>query len=204
MKVLKGLLVAVAAIVLLFVAVGLLVLPAQVHVERSTAIEASPAQVYQLVASMRRFNEWSPWADLDPAARYEYSGPGEGVGARMTWHSDKPEVGAGSQEVVAAVPGREVRVRLSFEGQGEAMSGFMLEPRDMGTVATWFFDMDLGMNPLMRWMGLVIDGPIGADYEKGLSRLKAAAERDAADALATEAAAQGGTADAAETPAVPE
>jgi uncharacterized protein YndB with AHSA1/START domain len=195
MKILKGLFIAALALVAVFVGVGLLFLPASVHVERSTVIDASPAEVYPLVASLERFNEWSPWAGLDPAAVYEFTGPAAGVGARMTWRSDKPEVGAGSQEVIAAVENREVTVRLAFEGQGEALAGWTLEPQGEGTLATWSFDMDLGMNPVMRWMGLMIDGPIGADYEFGLSRLKEVAEQEAAEARAVEAAARAGPGD---------
>jgi hypothetical protein len=196
MKILKGLFIAVLALVVVFVVVGLLILPASVHVERSAVVEASPAEVYPLIASLERFNEWSPWADLDPAAVYDFTGPAAGIGARMTWRSDKPEVGAGSQEVIAATENREVTVRLAFEGQGEALAGWTLRPRGEGTLATWSFDMPLGMNPVMRWMGLMIDGPIGADYERGLARLKNVAEQEAAEARAVEAAAQAGTGDA--------
>ncbi len=196
MKILKGLFIVVLALVAVFIVVGLLFLPAGVHVERSAVIEAAPAEVYPLVASLERFNEWSPWADLDPAAVYEFKGPATGIGARMTWRSDRPEVGAGSQEVIAATENREVQVRLTFDGQGEALSGWTLRPQGEGTLATWSFDMDLGMNPVMRWMGLMIDGPIGADYERGLGRLKEVAEREAAEARAVEAAAQTGTGDA--------
>ena len=70
------------------------------------------------------------------------------------------------------------------------------------TRATWSFDMDVGMNPLMRWMGLIIDGPIGADYERGLARLKELAERDAAEARAREA--EAAAAETAEPPAAVE
>ena len=41
----------------------------------------------------------------------------------------------------------------------------------------------------------MIDGPIGADYERGLSRLKEVAEQEAAEARAVEAAAQAGPGD---------
>lgn len=181
MKALKILFIAAVALVGLFVIVGLM-LPREVHVERTTLIDAPKEQVFPLVSGFARFNEWSPWADLDPEATYVLSGPEQGIGARMEWHSDKPEVGSGAQEVVAIQPGREVRVRLSFEGQGEAGSTMLLAGGTDSTRATWSFDMDLGMNPVMRWMGLMIDGPIGADYEKGLSRLKALAEAEAAAA----------------------
>ena len=41
-----------------------------------------------------------------------------------------------------------------------------------GTKITWGFDSDLGMNPIARWMGLMFDSWIGADYETGLANLK--------------------------------
>jgi len=36
----------------------------------------------------------------------------------------------------------------------------------------WGFATDMGMNPIARWMGLMMDRWVGADYQKGLARLK--------------------------------
>ena len=41
---------------------------------------------------------------------------------------------------------------------------------------TWGFAADTGFNPVARYFGLVLDRAIGPDYERGLARLKAAAE----------------------------
>ena len=196
MKAVKILLLALAVLAGIFVVVGLL-LPRQVELERSTRIDASPSQVYAMVDGYGRFNEWSPWAGLDPATRYEYSGPERGVGARMRWQSDSPEVGTGSQEIIAAEPDRSVTTRLVFEGQGEAQAAMRLEPDGSGTRATWSFEMDLGMNPVTRWIGLMIQGPVGADYERGLASLKALAEREAREAETPVETAEPPAADAA-------
>jgi len=45
-----------------------------------------------------------------------------------------------------------------------------------GTRLTWGFVTDTGFNPMMRWMGVMLDDWVGADYEAGLARLKALAE----------------------------
>ena len=37
---------------------------------------------------------------------------------------------------------------------------------------TWGFESDLGMNPMARWMGLMMDSLVGGDYEQGLANLK--------------------------------
>lgn len=184
MKVLRALLVILVALAGLLAVVGLL-LPDRLDVERSTRIAAGQDLVYELVAGFDRFNDWSPWAGLDPATRYTVSGPPQGVGARMEWHSDTPRVASGSQEIVAADPPRQVRIRLVFDGQGEAFSTLRLVRAGAGTKVSWRFTMELGMNPVTRWIGfLVADRSVGADYERGLARLKELAEAEAAAAAA--------------------
>ena len=66
-----------------------------------------------------------------------------------------------------------IRSARVFDGTGEALSTMRLEPVDAGTRVTWRIDMDLGMNPLNRWIGLMVDDWVGADHARGLGRLKA-------------------------------
>ena len=175
MVVVKWILTVVVALAMLFFGIALF-LPNTVHVERSTVIAAPAATVFTLVNGFVRFNQWSPWADLDPATAYTYDGPTAGVGAKMTWASDDPDVGAGSQEVVASTPWQEVRTRIDFVGEGRADSTLRLAPAAGGVEVTWSFDVDLGFNLVGRWFGLMFDALIGPDYEKGLGRLKTLAE----------------------------
>ena len=175
MKILKRLFYAAAGLVAVLLAIGLF-LPTTAHVERSIATTASPASVYDVVSSFRRFNEWSPWFDLDPQAQYTYSGPEHGVGAKMSWSSPKPEVGSGSQEIVAVDPGRSVTTKLDFGDQGQATARLEIAPEGTGSRVTWGFDTSFEGNFLGRYFGPFFDRMIGPDYEKGLARLKAIAE----------------------------
>lgn len=170
-KILLGFLVLVVALVL----IGFL-LPSTAHVERSTTIEAPPATVFALVNSFRSFNKWSPWADRDPETEYLFEGPEIGVGARMSWSSENPQVGVGSQEITLSEPHSRVESQLDFGPQGTAQAFFALEPVEVGTRVTWGFDTDFRMNLISRYMGLMFDNWIGADYEAGLAKLKALAE----------------------------
>jgi hypothetical protein len=163
----------------LCVVVGLF-LPGSAHVERSVVTSASPGTVYGIVSSYRRFNEWSPWFDLDPQARYTYAGPESGVGAKMTWTSDKQSVGSGSQEILAVEPDRMVKVKLDFGSQGTSISTLTIAPEGAGSRVTWAFDTSFEGNFPGRYFGLMFDKWIGGDYEKGLARLKSLAERAAA------------------------
>jgi effector-binding domain-containing protein/uncharacterized protein YndB with AHSA1/START domain len=162
-------------LVVLLAGIGML-LPRMRHVERSTTIGAPPATVFALVNGYRLFNKWSPWFELDPAARYTYEGPDFGVGARMAWTSEKKDVGSGSQEIVESRPHEAVKVKLDFGGQGTAMAQWTLAPEGEGTKVTWGLDADMGAGPIGRWFGLMMDGMVGKDYEKGLAGLKTLAE----------------------------
>ena len=166
----------VVAVVLLIAVIGML-LPTAVHVERSISIKAEPEKIYALVNDFREFNSWSPWAEYDPdGTTYEYSGSGMGVGARMSWASEHPNVGVGAQEIIESEPNRMVRSKLVFDGfDAPTFASFILEPAAGGTRVTWTFDSE--MNSLLgRYMGLMMDGWVGADYERGLANLKELAE----------------------------
>jgi effector-binding domain-containing protein len=175
MAVVKKVLIAIVVIVAVLAVVSLF-LPRQVHVERSASIAAPRATVFALLNGYKRFNEWSPWAAMDPNAKYTYSGPDAGVGAKMAWVGDPKSVGSGSQEIVESQPYERVKSALDFGDQGKATALFVLAKQDAGTKVTWGFDTDLGMNPVARYFGLMFDRMIGKDYEKGLAGLAALAE----------------------------
>ena len=176
-KLLKAIVWILAALVVIFVGGGYL-LPSEVAMQRQTVINAPPEKVFALVGGYKRFNEWSPWAELDPKAVYTFEGPESGVGAKMSWASNDPNVGAGSQTITEHVPNSRVAVDLDFGAMGKSQSYWDLKPEGTGTSATWGFKMKLdGM--MDRWFGLLMERFIGPDYEKGLARVKALAEKEA-------------------------
>lgn len=128
------------------------------------------------MSNPKLFSEWSPWSKLDPKMKVEYSGPESGVGAMMKWQSDESSVGNGSWKVVDAIENESLDIAMDFGEQGTASSYFRLKPSGDKTSVTWGFDTDAGMNPMMRWFGLLLDQMIGTEYEKGLSTLKTIVE----------------------------
>jgi uncharacterized protein YndB with AHSA1/START domain len=175
MRMLKKLLLGLAVLVVLLLAAGLF-LPKSMHVERSIVTSASPERVFSLVDGFARFNEWSPWAELDPDTVYKYSGPPSGVGARMEWTSQDSSVGTGSQEVIAIEPGRSVTNRLDFGPQGTATARIDIVPDGTGSRVTWSMDSSFEDDYFGRYFGLFMEKFVGRDYEKGLAKLKALAE----------------------------
>lgn len=176
----------VLVIVLLLLAVAFF-LPRNTQLARSITIQAPPAALFDRLNTFQGFNEYSPWFDRDPRALYKWSGPTSGVGARMEWDSKNPQVGKGSQEIMASEPYRRVVTRLDFGAGGRNDAGWLIEPLGGGAKVTWTLNADAGLNPLNRWIGLFLERLVGPDYEKGLARLKIIAERDAAPPAAASA-----------------
>ena len=160
----------------ILLAAGAYLLPRHVIIERSATIDAPPADVFPLVNSLKRGEEWSPWLGRDPGTTLTYEGPDEGVGAKMAWDSENPQVGSGKQEITLSTPDERVETALDFGAQGPAKAWFVLAPEGDGTVLTWGLDADMGNNPIGRWMGLMMDKWVGGDYEAGLVNIKALAE----------------------------
>ena len=175
MSTLKKIVLALVGLVVLLAGIGLL-LPRQVHVERSIVIDAPRATVFALVDGFKQFNKWSPWAGLDPNAKYTVEGPEFGVRAKQSWVGNPKTVGSGSQEIIEAEPLTRVKSRLEFGDNPPATAEFALAPEGSGTHVTWSFDSDMGPRPIGRYFGLMMDRWIGPDYERGLAGLKTLAE----------------------------
>jgi hypothetical protein len=88
--------------------------------------------------------------------------------------------------IAAIEPDSRVDMEVVFVEEGSAHATVVLEPAGAGTKVTWGLDTDLGFNPIGRYFGMMMDGMVGPDYEKGLARLKAAAEAPPPPAVADE------------------
>jgi len=174
MRFLKGFLITVAVIVVALVAIAF-VLPKTAHVERSMLINRPASQIFGVLNDPHRFNAWSPWFDLDPAAKYTYSGPATGVGAKFAWVGNK-DVGSGSQEIIAAKPDESLKVQLDFGDMGRPTADFLLVPAGTATKVTWTLDQSFEGSLVGRYFGLMMDSMVGKDYERGLAKLKTLVE----------------------------
>lgn len=174
MRFLKGVLTVVAILVVALVVTAFF-LPKTAHVERSATIDRPRSEVFGVLNNIHRFNAWSPWFDLDPAAKYTYSGPQAGVGAKVAWVGSK-DVGSGSQEIVASQPNEALKLQLDFGDMGRPVAEFHLVPAGQGTKVTWTLDQSFEGSLVGRYVGLMLDSMVGKDYEKGLAKLKTLVE----------------------------
>ncbi len=154
---------------------GSFLLPAQAVVTRSTEIAAPPAKVFAIVGDLRRFREFSPWADLDPNIDYKFEGTESGLGQIMRWSSNNPEIGTGTQTIIDYDPPNYLALAVNLGSMGRSVASWDIVPSNTGTRVTWGFKSKLKGIPA-KWFGLMFDRRIGDDYEKGLAKLKEVAE----------------------------
>jgi uncharacterized protein YndB with AHSA1/START domain len=147
-------------------------------VERSTTIQAPPEKVYEQVVDFHRWSAWSPWEELDPSLQRTYAGPDSGVGATYAWSGNR-KAGQGRMEITEASEPSLVRVDLRFEKPFKSRSdtSFAIRPEGTGSAVTW--SMTGAKTLPLKIFGIFrsMDALIGPDFEKGLARLKATAER---------------------------
>ena len=172
MRIVKRLLAAILILVIALVAVSYL-LPRDIKVARSIEINAPASEVFAQVNGLKAGADWSPWLKRDPDVQLTYSGPDTGVGSKLEWTSEHPQVGSGKQEIVESIENEKVLTALDFGDMGTATAAVILVENSGVTTITWDMETDMGMNPIGRYMGLMMDKWVGADYEHGLANLKA-------------------------------
>jgi hypothetical protein len=142
-------------------------------VERSKVVSAPPDRVHDAIADFHRWEQWSPWHDIDPEMTTSYSGAESGVGAVYEWSGNR-KAGQGRMEITGNTP-QEVTVDLRFlkPFKAENTTTFRLAPEGDGTRVTWTM---VGPRTFMtKVMGIFksMDAMVGPDFEKGLDRLDA-------------------------------
>lgn len=169
MKVLKFFGISVVVLVILFFGIAMF-LPSEVHVERSLVIPASEEIVFTHINDLRKWKNWSPWHKMDPDMAITYEGFLQGEGASYRWKSDK--VGSGQLTITESHPNQYIATKMDFMEEGTATGYYRFESVDGGTQVTWAFEIDMGTNPVDKYVGLLMDRMIGSDFERGLNNLK--------------------------------
>ncbi|MEX1060686.1 MAG: SRPBCC family protein [Methyloceanibacter sp.] len=173
---LKKILIALAAIVLIF-AVVVALQPSEFQMERSTKIAAPQADIFAQVNDFHKWDAWSPWAKLDPAAKVGFEGPPEGEGTVMTW-SGNSEVGEGKMTLTESRPSELVKTRVDMVKpfEGTSTSEFTFKPEGDQTAVTW--SVAAHHNFIEKALCLVMGGKAMMSdlMEKGLAQMKSVVE----------------------------
>jgi hypothetical protein len=173
LKILIGL-----AVILVLLLIVVATRPSDFRYSRSLAIAAPPGVLFGQINDLRKFQDWNPWAKVDPNAKIEYTGPSSGIGAAYSWAGNN-DVGEGEMTIVESKPGELVRARMDFKKPMQAThdAEFTFQPDGGKTLVTWSMS---GRNNFMgKAFGMVVDCDkmVGDQFAKGLATLKTLSEK---------------------------
>lgn len=154
--------------------------PSDFKVTRSILIDTTPEKPFDQVNDFHKWENWSPWAKLDPAMKTTYSGPTSGNRAAYSWVGNS-SVGSGRMTINSSDPYDHIGIDLEFTRPFSAFhkTDFIFRIDGDRTNVTW--TMTGKNNFVSKAFGLFVDMDkmIGTDFEKGLAQLKNIAEADA-------------------------
>lgn len=168
MKLLKTIGISILGLIILLVIVGFF-LPSKSIVERSMVINASPAVVFEQVNTLKNWEKWSPWKEMDPEMVNTYGEKPSGVGAYYSWIG--PASGEGKLTITESQAHSMIKSDLDFGKMGIAKCDYYFEDTEGGTKMTWKFESDLGGNPINRWVGLLMNGMLEEQFDMGMSKM---------------------------------
>ena len=165
--------IALGLLVLLVLCIGIgFFLPAKQQIERSIIVRGNAGEVFNLVATLKRWPDWTAWTTnrfSDMTLRFE--GAESGVGAMMI--AAGKSSGDGTVKIVGADPTSGIAYTLDFNHGMQVFAGAIRYTNTPdGLRVMWTLDADLGMNPLKRWAGLGMGSLMGGDMGHGLAKLK--------------------------------
>ena len=179
MKILKKILIAIAAIIAIALITALFV-KKEYAIERTISINQPKEAVFNYIKYLKNQDNYSKWAMMDPNMKKNYTGTDGTIGFISAWESDNKHVGKGEQEIIKITDGERMDVKLRFKTPYEAENDayFITEALSANeTKVTWGFT---GAFPSpMNLMGVFMnmDKEVGGDFETGLANLKKLLEK---------------------------
>ena len=175
-KIIVGTLLVLVVIVAVF-SVLVVMQPNEYSITRSETIAAPQPAVFAQVNDFHNWQEWSPWAKLDPKAKATFEGADAGPGAIFKW-SGNDEVGEGKMTITDTQPNDLIRIKLDFirPMTDTANTEFKFAPEGDKTKVTWTMSGTRGFMGKAVCLVMNMDKMVGGDFEKGLANMKTKVE----------------------------
>ena len=167
-----------AVVILLVVFVIVVALqPSHYRIARSTTISAMPADVFAQLNDLHKFQDWSPWAKLDPEMKQTYEGAATGAGAAYAWEGNK-KVGQGRMSITESKENELVSMKLEFikPFASVATTEFALKTEHNLTSLTWSMSGENNFIAKGFCLFMNMDKMVGGDFEKGLAQMQIVSE----------------------------
>ncbi len=171
MKILKGVLIGILALVVIILIVAA-ILPKTFSSERQIVINKPRSEVFEYIKYVKNQDNYGVWQLSEPDLKKTYEGTDGTVGFKYSW--DGKKLGKGSQTISNIVEGERMETKLDF-GFGDPATSHLIT-KDAGAGQTTVIWGLSGKSPYpLNIMSLFFD--VGDDFEKGLANLKAVLEK---------------------------
>ncbi|MRH99919.1 polyketide cyclase [Kriegella sp. EG-1] len=151
-----------------------LIAPTNYNVSRSIEVSRPKQEVFDYLRSLKKMDEWSPWAKKDPNMKKTFTGIDGEVGCISHWVGNK-EVGEGEQEIKKIVNGERIDSELRFLKPWKSTSDCYLTVNDTtpnNTIVTWGFTGKNKFPMSIMTLFMSMDKMVGKDFEAGLAAMK--------------------------------
>lgn len=164
----------IALVIILF-----LIAPKTYDVFRTVEIARPKGEVFDYLRSLKKMDEWSPWAKKDPNMKKTFTGTDGEVGCVSHWIGNK-EVGEGEQEIKNIIDGERIESELRFLKPFKSTSDCYIDVESLdneNTQVKWGFsgDYKFPMNIMSFFKNM--DAFVGPDFEEGMASLKEVLEK---------------------------
>ncbi len=163
----------VVLLLLLAAAVVGFFLPRDYTVEKSITINAKPSRIHELVGDLKRWDEWTPWKEMDPTVVVTLGKETKGFGASQTWTSKD---GVGFLQFTASDEDKGIGYDMKLD-DWQSKGAIRYERIGDGTNVTWSMTGDVDMPVIGGYFALLMPRMVGPAFEKGLAKLKTEAEK---------------------------
>jgi len=173
LRILRTLVLTLVLLMIGFLVVGFF-LPTEYRVSRQIEIDAPPEAVHAYVGDLSRWDEWTPWKEMDPALKITLGEKTAGVGASQSWTGSD---GPGSLEFKKSSPRDGVEFALYLqEGQEPIDAALQYAVANGKTNVEWSMAGDFDLPVFGGYMAWMVEKIVGPTYERGLESLKSKVE----------------------------
>ncbi len=174
MRIVKNILLGIAAVVVLALITAFFV-DKDYAVERQVTINKSKQEVFDYVKHLKNQDNFSKWANIDPAMKKSYSGTDGQPGFVSAWESERDDVGKGEQEIKSIEDGKRIDYELRFKEPfaSTAPAYITTESIDENTTkVAWGFKGHMSYPTNLMLLFMNMEEKIGDDFQEGLEKLK--------------------------------
>ena len=177
MKILKRLLLGIAALIAVVLITALFVKKSY-SLTKEVTINLPVQEVFDYIRMNKHQPDFNAWSKLDPATKNEFRGTDGEVGSVWTWNSEPN--GQGEQTITAITPNKEIDYKIHFitPMDGEAINIVKFEAIDENhtkVINDFSSSMPYPFNFMCLFMSM--DEMIGSKMQEGLNNIKTNLEK---------------------------